>query len=91
MLLCFLQLPDFQRESFHIKDKYFEIGFDFNSHKMVFKFNDGKTEFIELQAGTIISYYKEIKQKLRNLGCEINIWPVPVEAANMLKNSGRLY
>lgn len=61
------------------KEKCFEIDLDLYSHKIVFRFNNGKTDFIKLQSGTVKSYYKEIKEKLIRMNCEINIWPVPVE------------
>jgi hypothetical protein len=57
----------------------FEIDFDLYSHKIIFKFNNGKTDFIELRSGTIKSFYEEIENRLRESGCEIKIWPVPVE------------
>jgi Family of unknown function (DUF5996) len=61
------------------KEKCFEIDFDFHSHKIIFRFNDDQSEFLELQDGSIKSYYSKIKEKLLNLDCMINIWPFPVE------------
>jgi len=61
------------------EEKCFEIDFDLHLHKIFFRFSDGKNEFIDLQSGSIKSYYKKIKEKLISLGCMINLWPVPVE------------
>lgn len=61
------------------KEKYFEIEFNFHLHKLFFRFNDDRIEFIEFQSGTIKDYYNEIKNKLLKLNCLINLWPVPVE------------
>jgi hypothetical protein len=61
------------------EEKCFEIDFDFHSHKIFLRFNDGGNEYIELQSGTIQSYYKKIKEKLLSFDCKINLWPVPVE------------
>ena len=60
-------------------EKCFEIDLDLHSHKIIFRFDDDQSEFLELQDGSIKSYYSKIKEKLLSLDCRINIWPFPVE------------
>ncbi|MBX9851893.1 MAG: hypothetical protein K2X86_09055 [Cytophagaceae bacterium] len=64
--------------------KSFEMEFNFISHELIIKTDDGRTETIKLQSGTVAAFYLEIKEKLQSLGIEINIWTVPVEIDDRL-------
>ena len=59
--------------------KSFEIDFNFISHELIMRLDDGRTESIKLQEGTVAQFYAEVKEKLKSLGIEIHIWTVPVE------------
>jgi hypothetical protein len=65
-------------------DKCFEIEFDFIFHKLQLKSGDGRSNYINLESGNIAEFYFEIKEKLKKLGIEINIWTVPVEIDDRL-------
>jgi hypothetical protein len=65
-------------------DRSFEMEFDFISHQLNIKTNEGKRASVPLKSGTIADFYGEIKEKLKSLGIEIHIWPVPVEIDDRL-------
>jgi len=69
-----------------IPGKYncFEIEFDFVSHQLIVKSDDGRREFIEFRDGKVADFYFELKEILASLGIEIHIWTVPVEMDDRL-------
>ncbi len=64
------------------KDRIFEIDFDFIDHQLLIKCNDGAKEAIALVPRSVADFYQEVMQRLRDLGIEVKIWPVPVEVEN---------
>jgi len=61
------------------KERTFQIDFDFIDHQLLIKSSDGATESIALVPCSVADFYQEVMQKLRQLGIEVKIWPVPVE------------
>jgi hypothetical protein len=57
----------------------FDITFDFCAHRLFLSTSDGATESFALMPMSVAAFYKEIMARLRSLGIEIKIWPVPVE------------
>jgi hypothetical protein len=66
------------------KNKFFEIDFNFISHQLNIRTDDGKILSIELRSGTVSEFYHEVKEKLNALGIEIHIWTTPVEIDDRL-------
>ncbi len=61
------------------KNRTFEIDFDFISHRLLIKCDDGTTKSIALVPRSVADFYRELMKTLGGLGIEVKIWPVPVE------------
>jgi hypothetical protein len=57
----------------------FEIHFDFIAHNVVIQCADGRTERLELRSRSVADFYGELIAKLKSLGIEITIHPIPNE------------
>jgi hypothetical protein len=57
----------------------FQIDFDFVDHRLLIATSDGAMESFPLQPLSPAEFYREIMGRLRALGIELRIWPVPVE------------
>ena len=62
--------------------RIFEMEFDFIHHQLVIKCDDGATQTIALAPRSVADFYREVMQRLRDLGIEVKIWTTPVEVAN---------
>src|SRR6185437_5702502 len=62
----------------------FEIEFDFVSHWLAVRRDDGRSRFIEFQNGNVADFYFELKDILTSLGIDTHIWTVPVEIEDRL-------
>jgi hypothetical protein len=60
----------------------FQIDFDFIDHALRIAASDGGRESLALVPRSVADFYKEIIGRLRALGLEVRIWPVPVEIAD---------
>ena len=57
----------------------FQIDFDFIDHRLRIDFSDGRRDGFALAPCSVADFYAELIGRLRALGLEIRIWPVPVE------------
>lgn len=62
--------------------RIFEMEFDFIHHQLVIKCDDGATQTVALAPRSVADFYREVMQRLRDLGIEVKIWTTPVEVAN---------
>jgi Family of unknown function (DUF5996) len=60
----------------------FQIDFDFIDHVLRIDTSDGRRENVPLIPRSVADFYAEIMGRLRALGLEVRIWPVPVEIAD---------
>jgi hypothetical protein len=60
----------------------FQIDFDFIDHVLRIATSDGRRDSLALVPRSVADFYKEIMGRLRALGLEVRIWPVPVEIAD---------
>ncbi len=59
----------------------FQIDFDFVDHQLRIDVSDGRRASLALQPRSVAAFYAELMGRLRALGLEVKIWPVPVEIA----------
>ena len=57
----------------------FEVDFDFIEHRLLINANDGSTRALELRPRSVADFYREVMQKLGELGMKIEIYTVPSE------------
>jgi hypothetical protein len=62
--------------------RIFEMDFDFIDHQLIIKCDDGATQSIALVPRSVADFYKEVMQRLHQLGLDIKIWTTPVEIEN---------
>jgi len=60
----------------------FQIDFDFIDHVLRIAASDGRRDSLALVPRSVADFYAEIMGRLRALGIEVRIWPVPVEIAD---------
>ncbi len=56
-----------------------QIDFDFLDHALVIATSDGRRETMPLDAKSVAEFYAAVMGRLKTLGIECAIWPVPVE------------
>jgi len=70
----------------------FEIDFDFIDHTLCIETSDGRRETLPLVPRSVADFYAEIMGRLRALGIEVRIWPMPVEIADPIRfNEDRVH
>jgi Family of unknown function (DUF5996) len=57
----------------------FQIDFDFIDHQLRIATGEGVSESFPLRPCSVAEFYREVMTKLRALGIEVRIWPMPVE------------
>lgn len=62
--------------------RIFEMEFDFISHQLLIKCDDGATQSIALAPRSVADFYSEVMERLHGLGLDIKIWTTPVEIEN---------
>jgi hypothetical protein len=63
----------------------FQIDFDFLDHTVVIEASDGRREKVDLTTiHSVAEFYAAFMDKLKALGINITIWPVPVEVATAI-------
>jgi hypothetical protein len=60
----------------------FQIDFDFIDHRLLIAASDGRRDDIALAPCPVADFYAEVMGRLRALGLEVRIWPMPVEIAD---------
>jgi Family of unknown function (DUF5996) len=66
----------------HASGRSFQIDFDFIDHRLQIQASDGSMESLPLGPCSVADFYSRIIGRLKALGLEIRIWPVPVEIPN---------
>jgi hypothetical protein len=62
--------------------RIFQIDFDFVDHQLRIDASDGRRASLALQPRSVAAFYGEVMGRLRGLGLDVKIWPVPVEIAD---------
>ena len=57
----------------------FQIDFDFIDHRLRIEVSDGRSDTLSLEPCAVADFYWRIMGRLKALGLEVRIWPVPVE------------
>lgn len=65
-------------------ERSFEIEFDFRTHRLRIETADGDARVLALAPRSVADFYREFMARLRELGLEVKIWPVPVELPGMI-------
>jgi hypothetical protein len=63
----------------------FQIDFDFIEHVLRIDLCDGRHDTLPLVPRSVADFYAELIGKLRALGIEVPIWPMPVEVADPIR------
>jgi hypothetical protein len=66
----------------HESGRSFQIDFDFIDHRLQIQASDGSMESLPLAPCSVADFYSRIISRLKALGLETRIWPVPVEIPN---------
>ena len=64
------------------RGRTFQIDFDFIDHVLRIETSDGRRDGLALVPRSVADFYAEIMGRLRALGIEVRIWPMPVEIAD---------
>ena len=62
-----------------------DIEFDFVAHALHMRMGSGRDHVLPLRPQTVADFYREYTDCLKELGVEVNIWPMPVEVANPVR------
>jgi hypothetical protein len=62
-------------------DEFLEIEFDFMRHELLFRLSTGANAAMALRAQSVAGFYMEFQRTLRELGCDVSVWAMPVELA----------
>jgi hypothetical protein len=57
----------------------FQIDFDFLAHRLLIETSDGPRDGFALQPMPVADFFAQVMGRLRKLGLDIAIWPMPVE------------
>lgn len=63
----------------------FEVQFDFIDHKLDIVTRWGQSRTMRLTPRSVAEFYAEFMDKLRSLGIDVKIWPMPVEIPNPIR------
>jgi hypothetical protein len=61
------------------RGRAFQVDFDFIDHRLRIDVSDGRRDGFRLVPCSVAAFYAELMGRLRGLGIEVRIWPVPVE------------
>ena len=67
------------------QDQTFQIDFDFVDHGLCIETSDGRQDKLPLVPRSVADFYAEIMSRLRTLGIDVRIWPMPVEIADPIR------
>lgn len=63
-------------------EQILQIDFDFVAHRLRIALGDGREDTLALSPRPVADFYAEVMGRLRALGLDIRIWPMPVEIAD---------
>ena len=63
----------------------FQIDFDFIDHVLRIDVCDGRRDSLALTPRPVADFYAEIMGRLRALGIDVHLWPMPVEVADPIR------
>jgi hypothetical protein len=63
----------------HSGDYSFSMVFNFLESRLEIIPADGKPEWVEMRPRTVADFYREVMAKLKSMGIQVRIWPMPVE------------
>lgn len=63
-------------------NRTFQIDFDLIGHELRIATSDGMAEALPLRSQPLPAFHAELFARLRRLGIDVEIWPVPVEVAD---------
>ena len=63
----------------------FQIDFDFIEHVLRIDVCDGRRDTLPLDPRSVADFYAELMGRLRALGIDVPIWPMPVEIADPIR------
>jgi hypothetical protein len=66
-------------------DDVLDVEFDFVAHVLHLRLGSGADRTMKLQPRTVADFYREYMDCLKELGVEVEIWPMPVEVANPIR------
>ncbi|MBT1071101.1 DUF5996 family protein [Pelotalea chapellei] len=66
----------------HHPERNFEVSFDFIEHRLAITCDNGMIGTMALIPGSVAGFYGRFTSLLKELGLEVEIWPVPVEVEN---------
>ena len=66
-------------------ERIFQIDFDFIDHQLRIAVSDGRRDSLPLVPCSVADFYAEVMGRLRALGLEVPIWPMPVEIADPIR------
>ena len=61
----------------------FELLFDFHAHQLVLYTSDGRTRVLALEPQSVAVFYERYQALLHEAGIAVQLWPVPVEVADV--------
>ena len=61
------------------------IVFDFIDHELVIHCSDGAIDTLPLQPRSVAAFYRDVMARLRALGVDVRIWPMPVEVPDPIR------
>jgi hypothetical protein len=62
-----------------------EIAFDFVDHRLVVETSGGSSQSLPLEPQSVADFYAKLMQLLRDMGIEVQIWPMPVEVLSPVR------
>lgn len=69
-------------------NRAFQIDFDFIDHRLVIDTSNGRRETLPLAPRPLADFYAEFMGRLRALGIDAHVWPVPVEVVEAIPFPG---
>jgi hypothetical protein len=63
----------------------FTMTFDFIDHQLLIQCSDGGTERISLEPRSVAEFYQIVMERLKQMGLETRIWPMPVEIPDPIR------
>ncbi|HEY0512700.1 MAG TPA: DUF5996 family protein [Thermoanaerobaculia bacterium] len=65
--------------------RMFQIDFDFISHQLIVRVNDGATGSLALEPQSVAEFYVRLMEEMKKLGLPVDIYPKPNEVADPVR------